>query len=677
MAFCLIKTDAAKLLKAFKDGSIDPGKLAEMTSEERNTFFQKYTSKENATKVNALFESKQLLKNQKQGYITWAKQITGISSAAKRDIITRIQKMERVLSPQENEQFLKDLAQTKLGLGVSQTEAKTIFDLAKEIETNKKKADENGVFKSQEDRLAYGKSVVALENYINDLKLDAKRIRFKEQPVKKILEAVLNVPGTMKSLIASLDNSFWGRQGVKTLLDIRTSPTWVKNFLKSFGDIGNSLRGKNVIDLVRADIYSRPNSINGKYKAGGYGLDVLTEEAFPVSFPEKIPLLGRLYTASQDAYNAGALKLRADLADRMIKIGESNGLDMNNRKDAEGFGRLVSNLTGRGSLGKADAISKELNVLFFSAKFLKSNIDVLTAHMTDPKVRENAAARKEAIKSTMSIVATLATVLTLANFFDDEMVEDDPRSTNFGKLKLFGKWVDITGGMAGLVTLASRLVPTKRNGEWGFWYKNSQGNYTKLGTQYGGLTALDVAENFLQGKLSPVAGVVRDVWKGKDFAGNKVTPQGVVIRSLTPISVQNYKELLKDGNVSPFDLIGLMTLDMLGASVSTYLPSQFNWESSETKTLTQFKEKVGDKKFKEANDKFNDEYAKWLEKTTSSQDYKSLSDEAKQTVRTNGKSTLQEKILKEYGFKYQSKTKTPEEKKEQKVVKDIVNTINK
>lgn len=672
MAWCLIRSESAKFKKALRDGTLDPVKMAEMTSQERHDLFRQFTGEENATQINSLFESKLLLKNREQGMISWAKRVVGLSAPAKRDIFSKIQRLDKVLDPEENEQFLRDLASTRLGIGVSEAEAKTLHDLGKDIEKKRANADEDGNFKSEETRLSYGASVVALENYVRELKLDAQKINFKEQPLEFVKKNILEVPGTMKSLVASLDNSFWGRQGIKTLLDTRTSKIWFRNFLKSWGDIAKVLKGGDAIDAIKADIYSRPNAINGKYKAGGYGLNVLSEEAYPSSLPEKIPVIGRLFSASEQAYNGGALKLRADLADRLIKKAEEHGVNTLNKDEAEGIGHLVSSLTGRGSLGKADALSREINILLFSAKFLKSNIDTLTAHMLDSKVRRNDFARKEAVKSTMSIVSTIAMILALAKFLDPDSVEEDPRSTNFGKIKVFGRWTDITGGMGSLVTLASRLVPTQREGEWGWWYKSSSGNYNKLGETYGGMTALDVVHNYIDGKLSPVAGVFRDVWKGEDFSGQPVTLGSVLYGVTTPISIQAFREMIKDPNTTAIDVIGSMILDGLGASVSTYLPNQFDWESSTSKKLEQFKQEVGEQEFKKANDEFNKKYSEWLEVIIRTDEYKNLSDDGKSTLRTNGKTEIQQQIFDEYGFKYQTRSKTPEEEQESDTIKNLI-----
>ena len=674
MAWCLIKSEATKFKKALVDGTIDPIKLAEMSSQERHDFFKGFTDEKNATQINSLFESKLLLKNQQAGMITWAKRVAGITPETKRDILSKIQRMEKVLDPQENEEFLRDLASTRLGLGVSQAEAKTMNDLAQDIKTKRESADENGVFKSETKRLEYGASVVALEKYVGDLKLDAKKVNFKEQPIEAIKKVVSEVPGTLKSLVASLDNSFFGRQGIKTLMDTRTSKIWVKNFLKSWGDIATELKGKDAVDLIKADIYSRPNAINGKYKAGDYGLTVLNEEAFPSSIPEKIPVFGRLFKASESAYNGGALRLRADLADRIITKAEKFGVNTLDKAEAEGLGHLISSMTGRGNIGKLGVFSKEVNVLFFSIKFLKSNIDTLTAHAFDKKVQQNKFAKQEALKSTLSVISTMAVILAIAKMLNPDWVEEDPRSTNFGKIKMFGRWTDISGGMASLVTLSSRLIPTQRDGEWGNWYKSSSGNWINLGASYGAMNPEEVFYNFFEGKLSPFARIIKTYTldQGKDFIGKPVTITDSLKNITFPISVQSYLEMVKDPDSTAIDILGSMILDGLGLSVSTYLPNQFDWNSSDTKTLNQFKEKIGQDNFNKANDKFNKEYTDWLEVVIRTDEYKGLSEDGKATVRSNGKEDIQQKIFDEYDFKYKTQPKTPEEKEEKDKIKKLI-----
>src|SRR3990167_10204448 len=241
-----------------------------MTSEQRRSFFKGIVGEDNAKGVNALFESKLLLKYQSKGFVTWAKNVAGMTVAAKRDMISRIERLDRVLNLTERGQFLEDLASQRLGIDVTQEEAKTISDMSREITATKTKweaaAAKNPAWDkdsvktrkqwfTNSDRLAYGWAKVSLENYVNDLKLKANKLSFFQHPIKKIKRAPVALASITKSLVASMDNSFFGRQGIKTLLDVRTSKTWFRNFLKSWGDISKELKGKDAMNLIKADIY--------------------------------------------------------------------------------------------------------------------------------------------------------------------------------------------------------------------------------------------------------------------------------------------------------------------------------------------------------------------------------------------------------------------------------------
>lgn len=645
-SFCLLPEAQDRFKKALRDGEINPETLAAMSSAERHTLFAGLVGKENATGVNSLFESKLLLKNQQTGMINWAKKVAGMKPEIKRDLISRIERLDHVLNPVELDQFLQDLATTRLGFGVTQEEAKTISDLSNKSLDLRTKANEKGIFPTENDRLAYGMSRVNLEEYVNNLKLQAGKVSF-AQPIQKVKSLAIEVPGAMKSIVASFDNSLWGRQGIKTLLDVRTANIWAKNFAKSWNDIGREIRAKDAMSMVKADIYSRPNALNGKYKAGRYGLDTLSEEAYPSSWPEKIPAFGRLFKASEAAYNGGALRLRADLADRLIAKAEKQGINTLNKEQAQGMGQLISSMTGRGSLGKLEPVSKEINVLFFSIKFLKSNLDTLTAHQFDPKATQFT--KSEARKNLISIVATLAFVLTMAKLLDPKSVDQDPRSTNFGKIKILGHWVDITGGMGSLVTLLSRITPTWHAGKLSFWTKSKNGIYTDLlGGQYGQQTALDVMENFLEGKLSPFAGIVRDIWQGKDYSGQKVTPLGEAQNVGLPLVIQNVQSF-KDS--SKESMLSALFLDGLGLSVSPNTQSTKDWSQSTSKELQAFKDQVGEDKFKQANQDYNKQLDNW--NRSHEQYLKDLPEEDKQPVLTKVKQTIQSKVLKSYGFKFQ------------------------
>lgn len=555
--FCLPKFVAEELKTKFKNGEISPEKLSEMTSAERRKAFE-FLGEENAKQTNALFESKLLLKNQQLGMVNWAKQILKLKPEILRDTLSKVEKMSEVMTPKELDMFLEDLVDKKLGIDVSVQEAGKLVDLAREVESSKTKVDHNSPPKS-ESRLEYGFSLVMFKKYVEGLKVKGESLPFKDYlKVKNWGKGVYDLAATSKSLLSTLDNSFFGRQGIKTLY---TNPDiWWDGFKKSWGDIGKELKGVDAVDAIKADIYSRENALNGKYKAGEYAIGLMSEEAFPSPVLNRIPLLGRVPAAAEAAYNGAALRFRADLADRVIRNAESAGVDVTDPFQAKSLGKLVNSMTGRGSIGRLETIGKEINASLFSIKFLKSNFDTLTAHTLDTKM--SGYAKSIARKNLIKIVASTGAILVLADTLQPGSVEWNPESADFGKIRIGNTRFDITGGMAGIVTLAARLATSKSK-------SSITGKTTDLGSnKFGALNRMDVLQDYAAGKTSPALKAVIDWFKGRDFSGKKPTIGSTAKNLVTPLPITTFQEL-KD-NPDSADVLWSFIASELGIGVNTY-----------------------------------------------------------------------------------------------------------
>lgn len=603
--FCLPKISTDKFLKALADGTITPEKMADMSSAERREVFTKLVGEDQAKDVNALLESKLLLKDQQTGLINWAERVSGLSEETRRDIISRIERMTNVLQPGEEEQFLADLAAKRLGTEVTREEAanvtkgvKAVQDAKSKWDSKKAEADlakdptnKNAGWTNEDDRLKYGLQLEGFQKYIQDLKLKNKEGGFLHT-LKHPGEWYSAVAGTTKSILSSFDNSYFGRQGIKTLY---TNPgIWGNAFLKSWGDIGKEVFGKgnlshgiDATQTIKADIFSRPNALNGKYKAMGVDLGLDSEEAFPSTLQEKIPVLGRLFRASEAAYNGAALRMRADLADKLINQAEKFGVNMKDKKEAAPVGDLINSLTGRGKVALPDSgplSAKNVNNTFFSIKYLKSNFDVLLNGLRSPaemaldkitgktRTPSEIFVRRKAATNLLKITAATAGILYTANKLWPGSVNFDPRSTNFGKIKIDNHTIDITGGLGSIATLAARITPTEHNGKWGLWSQNQKGIWSQLNDpKYGAQDGLDVINSFFEGKLSPIAGAARDVLTGQDYNGDKI---GINTNSakieaenlLTPLPIGDYTQLQEPNKGTAF---GLMLLDEVGLSPTT------------------------------------------------------------------------------------------------------------
>ncbi|MDD5726297.1 MAG: hypothetical protein PHC53_02695 [Patescibacteria group bacterium] len=555
MPYCLVKPLADAFKKALVEGKIDPQKLADMTSKERHAFFEEIVGKDNAGQVNSLFESKLLLKDVERGMINWAKQVTGIKPEVRNDLISRIQKMdERILNPENQKAFMEDLAARRLGIDVTLEEAKQITELS----INLAKAKEN----IANDRLAYGAAKVAMENYLNDLKREANKLSldsFRASPVGASVQAASEIAGFAKSMKATLDVSALGRQGFKAIF---THPKqWATGAAQTFRDIWITLKNKTsedvAMDAVKAEIYSRENAVDGTYKR--MKLDIGTgEEAYPTSLPEKIPAFGRVFKASEVAYNGFLTRLRADIADRYIQIALDNGVDLKDSFQAEAIGRLVNSLTGRGSLGRLESTGKVINTMFFAPKNVKANFDFLTAHTFE---KTSGFARKQAAYNLLKVVGGIAGILAIAKAINKDSVELDPRSSDFGKVRWGNTSFEVSGGMSSLVTFASRLIS-------GSSKSSTTGRITKYKSGFGQTTRFDALISFITNKASPAFSVGVHWAKDQDSNFEKPTIQGELYNAFVPLPITNAIELLKDPDSAP-DLIAMMA-DAFGIATNTY-----------------------------------------------------------------------------------------------------------
>src|SRR3989304_6127179 len=571
MAFVLTKDQTLKFKQALKSGEIDPFKLADMSSEQRRGYFEKVISAENAKQVNSLFESKLLLKNQQAGMITWAKKVAGISPQVKRDLISRIEKMDSVLDPEGV--FLEDLASTRLGIDVTQNEAKTISDLSEKRSEAKASIPESDLIGSPK-RMKYGLYDAVLKDYIGKLKLESQKV------------------------------------------------------------------------------YSRPNAVNGKYSAdpAGYGLGIISEEVYASQLPAKIPVLGRFFKASEAAFNGGAKLVRADIADITIKAAETARQNVLDTKVAGGLGSYVTSITGRGSAGAATGL---LGKVFYAPRFYTAEINQLTAHVFDP--RATSYVRKEAAKNLLINLGVTSLVMALAKALDPDSIDHEKK---LGKIKIWGRWVDITGGKAAFVNLAVKMSEKIIDGLQG------------KTPEYGETTGKDLLVNFASGKLNVIGRVLNDVSVGEMYGGKPVTFKGEMESLFQPINLQTAREMVDDPNSS--NRLGSNILEFLGLSTSSSSAFKKDWSINPTKELKQFEEKVGEGKFEEANDNYNRVYNEWYTNITTTSEFKNLSDESKEKLITKAKEEIKQQIFEEYDFKYKTEVKSQEQKEEEKEMEKLL-----
>lgn len=567
--WCLTKQAEEKLLDALrKEG--DPQKMVKRSSKERHEWFSSLVGEENAGHLNSLFESKLLLKNQQKGFESFIKNIGG-SKQIQKDFLSKVQALDKALTDKEIEQYLGDYISKKLGFDIPEEQFKELSKLSQEVTVKYEAGDIKNMstasqmdsrewFKGEKNkkRLEYGRAVIALDNYATSLKQQAGKVTLSEalkDPIgtaKRVGGAALD---TSKSLSASMDLSAIGNQGFAVLANYKTAPIWFRNSRDSFVNLVRTFGGRPVWDEFRADLVSRPNYIKGLYKRNKVALSV-TEEAFPTNLPEKIPVLGRAYKATEVAFNIFQFKNRADIADMFFAQAEKGGLDM--ADDLKGIGQLVNSLTARGSLGKFEVAGNIINAPFFSLRRQVSLADSLTGYQIGDK---GSFARKEGAKAALQQWIFISTVLGIASTLLPGSVETDPRSSDFGSIRYKDTRFKIAQ-WASYITLAARMLSSSVK-------SSTSGKITKLNSgEFNSPTYWSLAEDFTTNKFSPFLSGVVQFAKGRDFKGNVPTVGSTIVGMYVPLGIKNMDEVLSNPNSANFLLTS--ALNLLGLNNTTY-----------------------------------------------------------------------------------------------------------
>ena len=309
-----------------------------------------------------------------------------------------------------------------------------------------------------------------------------------------------------------------------------------------------------------AEVYSRSNYMNGNYSTAK--LIPKFEERFPVNYPGKIPVLGRVFKASEAAFTNTAIRMRINTFDLLYDMAKKNGVKIDNIQ-VKDMGTLINAVTARGDLGRLGQ-GGVIRLVLWAPKMLKGNWDVLTAH-TGGAGLKTGFARQQARLNIIKIVASTGAIAAIANAISPGCVETNPISSDFMKIRVGNTRGDITGGKASIVTLIARAIS--------FHSKSTQtGKIKKLNTgEYGARSLFDVGIDFLANKTTPPVKAMIDIARGRDFSGKKPTVASVTAGMTTPISLQNFVETYyaddPDGTIAA--TVGDI-LDIIGINASTY-----------------------------------------------------------------------------------------------------------
>lgn len=343
------------------------------------------------------------------------------------------------------------------------------------------------------------------------------KMKYASQPkFNKYKDAVINVVNAPRTIMSSMDYSAPLRQGL--VASIANPDLAAKAFVrmfkmsaseKDFDSWYNDLRDSTDYHEIIDSGLSLTDPHDPLMKAH--------EEAFLSNLPEKIPIGGRLIKSSERAYVGFLNKMRVDSFRRLTDAFKADGKTFANSPELyKAAAEYINTTTGRGKMVKMlEDSAPILNALFFSPRLIAARVKFLT-NWANPAFYKNVPKeiRIQYAKDMIKFVVAGSTVLGLAKWAGAQ-VEADPRSTDFGKIKVGNTRWDIWGGFQQYVRVMAQMFGKKKSAESGeITELNGEGPF--------GETRGDVLARFGRGKLAPVPATAWDFLSGRTVTGDKI-----------------------------------------------------------------------------------------------------------------------------------------------------------
>jgi hypothetical protein len=481
----------------------------------------------------------------------------------------------------------------------------------------------------------FGIAVVNFRNYMAVLKQEARKLKLIEHIYpKNIGRAASGLAGISKTMKATWDMSNLFRQSLKVFWS--TPKTWFKNAGLMIRDVVKTAGHQDMMDEINASIYSHPQY--GEMVKDKLDVSTVEEEMVGSSAIQEIPILGWLQKISDVSYTGMSYRNRIALYEHYSAMAKRLG---HKETTGLGIGRVANAMTGRSTLGPLEGSAETINKFFFAPRLLTSHLRFLTAHIGDQQV--SGMMKKEAAKNLLKNIAGMATIYALNGIFNPEGHEEDPRSTDFGKIKIGNTRFDYSGGMGSIVVLAARQFT-------GYTKRSTTGVVKKLDTfEYGAEDRLDVLYNYFENKWAPLTSQIKEIALGRTFDGEKTTPGSVFKGLFIPIIVETGFEDRTDPYAA--DTMLAVIAEGVGINVTTYSFCSDHWETKTSEEMKQFKWLYGEKETKRAGDAFNYVMNNWFQAIKDLKVYRDMPSEDKEKMITKKKRQVKEYIFSRYGFK--------------------------
>jgi hypothetical protein len=273
------------------------------------------------------------------------------------------------------------------------------------------------------------------------------------------------------------------------------------------------------------------------------------EEMFLANAIEKVPGVGHIVQASNRHMTTFLNLMRTSMFDEFV-----GRFPNATYAELKAYANWINVCTGRGDL--KPGVATGLSTVLFAPRFAISRVQtpfMICKHWKDPRVR------KEIAKDAVKVATTGAAALALAGWAGVE-VGDDPRSADWGKIKIGDTRIDIWGGIQQPMRVIARIGMgvTDKAGWTGKELWESQKN----------IDPIDIIYRFSSYKLAPSITIPKELYTGKTMVGEKVTPSQTAVRTILPMFIEDVRDAYREVGTGQAISVGALTF--MGVGASTY-----------------------------------------------------------------------------------------------------------
>ena len=358
---------------------------------------------------------------------------------------------------------------------------------------------------------------------------------------------------TTRSLLATADMSGWFRQNIVPVLShpikaAKIAPQATRAFFSERAaevSLNNIRNSKNYLRYEKSKLVI--NELDGTLSR--------RQEQFGNSFIERFPLV----RASNRNMTTIGNMMRTTLFDDFIE-------KVPNATDAElaAYADFLNKATGIGDISMLGKSAEKAGMLFFAPKLAVSRFQTPLALI---KARGNPRVQKAIARDIGGFVASgmsfLGVLYAAGQANPDLKIEVglNPDSADFGKVRIGDTRFDIWGGFQQPTRLITRMIG--------------------IGFDRAGITGKNLVESelrdddplglswqFFRYKFHPTINMLAHLGSGEDAVGNKTTIPEALIKSFTPLLLQDIYEAYKNDGIGM--AVGAGAASFVGVGASTY-----------------------------------------------------------------------------------------------------------